>query len=135
MATLTAIIEKGTDGGFNIYSPDVRGVYAPAPTETEAKKEFEEMLQEEAEEILVNVGKYPGWYSPDGIDIEYTYSLSGFFESFPFINASQFGAAIGINPSLMRRYKSGQKGVSKRQCKLIQAEFDKIVERLHSVRF
>ena len=88
MATLTAIIEKASDGGFSVYSPDVPGV-----------------------------------------------SLSGFFEAFPFINASQLGAAIGINPSLMRRYKSGQKGVSQKQRQLIQSEIGKIASRLQSVRF
>ncbi len=135
MATLTAIIEKASDGGFSVYSPDVPGVYAPAPTEEEAKAEFVEMLEEQAEDMFDSTGKYPAWYSADGIEVEYTYSLSGFFEAFPFINASQLGAAIGINPSLMRRYKSGQKGVSQKQRQLIQSEIGKIASRLQSVRF
>lgn len=132
---LTAIIERASDGGFTVYSPDVPGVYAPAPTEDEAKAEFLEMLEESAEDILDTTGKYPEWYSADGMEVEYTYSLSGFFEAFPFINASQLGVAIGINPSLMRRYKAGQKGVSQKQRLLIQAEIGKIASRLQSVRF
>ncbi|WP_216655771.1 hypothetical protein [Xylanibacter muris] len=30
-----------------------------------------------------------------------------FFLAFPFINASEFAKSIGINPSLMRKYKNG----------------------------
>jgi predicted RNase H-like HicB family nuclease len=67
MAAITAIIEKGNDGGFNIYSPDVKGVYASAPTEAEAKSEFLEMLEEQAEDIMERSGTCPTWYSAYGM--------------------------------------------------------------------
>ncbi len=132
---LTAIIERAQDGGFTIHSPEVFGVYAPAPTENEAKAEFLEMLEEQAEEIYDQDGAYPQWYVPgEEIDVEYTYSLSGFFEAFPFFNASKFAEAVGINPSLMRRYKSGIGGISNKQKQIIQAELEKVLENLKAVK-
>ncbi len=132
---LTAIIERAQDGGFTIHTPEVFGVYAPAPTESEAKAEFLEMLEEQAEEIFEQDGAYPQWYVPGkGIEVEYTYSLSGFFEAFPFFNASKFAEVVGINPSLMRRYKSGIGGISNRQKQLIQDELEKVLENLQAVR-
>lgn len=135
MSNITAIIERASDGGFTVYSPSVKGVYAPAPTEAEAKAEFEEMLEEQAEDIQERTGEMPAWYSNGKPEIEYTYSLSGFFEAFPFINATKFGEAIGINASLMRRYKSGKSGISNKQKLLIQSKFESIVNDLQSVRF
>ena len=132
---LEAIIEKAKDGGISIHSPQVKGVYAAAPTEEEAKAEFVEMLDEMAEDILDNTGALPQWKRPGGYDIDYTYTLSGFFEAFPFINASELALTIGVNPSLMRRYKSGQSSVSKRQKEFIQTQFNHVVERMQAVKF
>lgn len=110
-------------------------MYAPAPTEQEAKEEFLSMLEESADDYCERYGKNPEWYDPESVaDVEYTYSLSGFFEAFPFFNASKFAEAVGINPSLMRRYKSGQGGISKNQKKLIQAKLEQVVEDLQAVR-
>lgn len=132
---LTAIIERAADGGFVIHSPQVEGVYAPAPTENEAKEEFLSMLEEAAEDQQERNGCYPEWYCAGiGAAVEYTYALSGFFEAFPFINASKFAEAVGINPSLMRRYKSGQGGISKSQKQLIQTKLEEVVVNLQAVR-
>lgn len=135
MSKITAIIERASDGGFTVYSSSVKGVYAPAPTEDEAKAEFEEMLIEQAEDIEERSGEPPVWYADGQIDVEYTYSLSGFFEAFPFINATKFGEAVGINPSLMRRYKSGKCGISPKQKIIIQSKFESIISNLQAVRF
>lgn len=131
---ITAIIEKAQDGGFSIYSPQIKGVYAPGPTEEEAKEEFAEMLAEEAEDVKERTGSYPEWHGQDA-EIEFTYSISGFFEAFPFINASEFAKAVGVNPSLMRRYKAGKSGVSPRQRQQIQQKLYEIAGRLQAVRF
>lgn len=134
--TITAIIERATDGGFSIYSPSIPGVFAPAPTEDEAKAEFRDMLEEQAEDVLQRDGKYPEWYKEGTLsEIEYTYSMSGFFEAFPFINATKFAKAVGINPSLMRRYKAGQSGISARQKQLIQSKLESVALNLQYVRF
>lgn len=62
MKKITVIVEKGDDGGFSVYSPEVMGVYAPGPTEQEAMEEFMEMLGEAAEDYYDRNGEYPEWY-------------------------------------------------------------------------
>ena len=44
---IKAIIEKGTDGLFSVYTDDVQGVFASGLTEQEAKEEFMEILEEQ----------------------------------------------------------------------------------------
>lgn len=134
MKTITAIIEKGTDGGFNVFSPQVQGAYAPAPTEEDAKQEFLEMLNEIKDFYVEQYNELPEWYD-ENLEINYEYSLSGFFEAFPFINATEFAKVVGLNPSLMRRYKLGIGGISQKQKQKLQTEFSKIVGRMAAVHF
>jgi hypothetical protein len=61
--------------------------------------------------------------------------MSAFFMSFPFINASEFAKSLGINPSLMRKYKSGLAKAGAKQKDLIQEKFSGLVERLELVKF
>lgn len=46
-----------------------------------------------------------------------------------------FAKSLDINPSLMRKYKSGIAKAGERQKDLIQRKFDDIVSRLSTVRF
>lgn len=135
MTKITAIIERASDGGFSIYAPSVKGAYAPGLTEAEAKDEFVGILHEQAEYFQERTGHLPDWYADGSPEIEYTYSLSGFFEAYPFINATKFAEAVGINPSLMRKYKAGLCGISPKQKNMIQDKFESIVTSLQAVRF
>ena len=82
---ILAIIEKGADGLYSIYSDD----------------------------MLLNHGL--GGYGsskvlPDGadaIDVVFKYDLQSFFNYFDWINVSQFAKKVGINESKMRQYKNG----------------------------
>lgn len=71
----------------------------------------------------------------EGYEIEYRYDLSGFFLSFPFINASEFASYVGINPSLMRKYKSGLVKASAKQKDQIQAKYNEMIRNLERVKF
>jgi len=104
-------------------------------TEQEAKDEFSNFVQEQAEYMKERTGEYPAWYSAGGVEIEYHYDMSAFFLAFPFINVSELAKSIGINPSLMRKYKSGLAKASSKQKDLIQHKFDDIINRLSLVRF
>lgn len=69
MNQITAYIERASDGSFTISSPQVKGVYAQAPTVEEAQVEFIEMLGEQAVEIRKRTGRMPEWYGCDGLQI------------------------------------------------------------------
>lgn len=134
MKKIVAIIEKGSDGGYSIHAEGSVPLFANGMTEQEARSEFESVVPEQAEYIKDNTGKYPDWY--DGsFEIEYRYDMSAFFQAFPFINATELAKSIGINPSLMRKYKSGIVKAGIKQKDMIQGKFDDIVNRLRVVKF
>ena len=135
MKRITAIIEKASDGGYGIYADgsDVP-LFSNGTSVEEAKDEFEALVHEQAEFMKEREGDYPSWYSED-FRVEYRYDISGFFLAFPFINVSSFARSLGINPSLMRKYKNGLAKAGERKKELIQQKFDDIVSRLSSVRF
>ena len=134
MRKIKAIIEKADDGGISIYSDDVNGAFGFGVTEIEAKADFISVLEEQADYFKGIHGEYPEWYNA-GYAVDYVYDLSGFFESFPFINASKFAKEIGMNESLMRRYKGKTVAVSEKQKAIIQSRYDEIIDRMKSVRF
>ena len=134
MKTLTAIIEKGNDGGYSIYANGGVPVFGNGLDEIEARNEFESCLKEQAEFMKERQGEYPDWFSDD-LQIEYRFDMSAFFLAFPFINVTEFAKSLNINPSLMRKYKSGIAKAGEKQKDLIQRKFDDIVSRLGAVKF
>jgi hypothetical protein len=135
MKTIIAIIEKSSEGGYGIYAKDKNvPLTGFGLAEAEAKEDFESLIEEQAEYYKEKTGVYPDWYSTD-IKIEYRYDMSAFFMSFPFINATELAKSIGINPSLMRKYKSGIASASDKQKNMIQQKFDDIVNKLGVVKF
>ena len=132
---LVGVIEKASDGGYGIYAlENVIPVTGYGLTEEEAKKDFVEQIKEQADYYKEKKGFYPEWYE-ENLEVEYKYDMSAFFMSFPFINASEFAKSLGINPSLMRKYKSGLAKASTKQKDLIQEKFSGLVERLELVKF
>lgn len=134
MKKIKAIIEKANDGGISIYSEDVSGAYGFGLTEQDAKDDFVSVLEEQAEYYKERHGEFPSWYK-SGYSVEYVYDLSGFFEAFPFINASKFAKEIGINESVMRKYKGKIVTVSEKKKTLIQSRYDEILKRMALVKF
>lgn len=133
--TLVGVIEKASDGGYGIYAlKDEVPVTGYGLTEEEAKKNFEIQVKEQADYYRDKKGVYPKWYQ-NAMKIEYRYDMSAFFQSFSFINASELAKSLGINPSLMRKYKNGLAKASDKQKDLIQKKFDGIVQRLELVKF
>lgn len=135
MKRITAIIEKASDGGYGIYAADKAiPLFSSGLTEKEAREEFESVVHEQAEYMKERQGEYPEWYS-DNLQVDYRYDMTGFFLAFPFINVTEFAKSLDINPSLMRKYKSGIAKAGKKQKDMIQQKFDDIVNRLNAVRF
>ena len=105
---ILAIIEKGTDGLYSIYSDDMllnHGLGGYGSSVEEAKADFMESIKE-AKEMIVEEGNV----LPDEvghIDVTFKYDLQSFFNYFDWINVSQFAKKAGINESKMRQYKNG----------------------------
>ena len=118
MKTL-ALIEKGKDGTFGIYTPNINHtIIGDGETVSDAKADFENSVNE-------TIASYQeqGEYLPDelqNIEFEYKYDIASLFNFYNWINVSKIAHAIGINPSLMRQYKSGDTYISEDQVRKIE---------------
>jgi predicted RNase H-like HicB family nuclease len=126
-----AIIEKGQDGTFSIFTPDLNHtIFGEGKSVEEAKKDFKnsfkEMLQSYTEESMPEELK--------GLDFQYKYDLSSLFDYFKFVNVTQFAKTAGISSSLMRQYKTGNTYISEKQLNKIERALHKIGRELSSAR-
>ena len=127
----TALIEKGKDGTFCVYTPDLEHtIIGEGISVEEAKKDFEnsvkEMLQSYTEKTMPEELK--------DLKFQYKYDLSSLFDYFKFVNVTQFAKTIGISSSLMRQYKAGNTYVSEKQLSKIEGALHKIGYELSSAK-
>ena len=104
---IKAIIEKGTDGRYSVYSKDHFGnsyFGGFGDSVAGAKEDFMESVREAIEEETAE--NRPVCIIEDVV-VEYSYDIPSFFNLFDFINVSRFAEYAGVNESKMRAYKSG----------------------------
>lgn len=134
MKKITAIIEKASDGTYSIYLPKVAGIYGAGVTEEEAKSELREAIDSAKEYAEEN-----GWEGYEAFrkpyELDYRYDPSGFFLAFDIFDVSALAKRIGINASLMRRYKRGKTYISDLQKKRIEEGIHQIASELSAVKF
>lgn len=119
----TIIIEKAKDGYFSSYMENDNfdfGLIGHGETAAEAKTdllavydEFAEMQKEEGKEIPV-------------LEFEFKYDLHSFFDYFSVLNVKKLAEKTGINPSLLRQYRSGA-------AKASQKQYDKLENAIHEI--
>jgi predicted RNase H-like HicB family nuclease len=126
-----ALIEKGKDGTFSIYTPDLKHtIIGEGHSVSEAKNDFKNSLKEMLE-------SYTGEAMPEELkelDFQYKYDLSSLFDYFKFMNVTQFAKVAGISSSLMRQYKTGNTYISEKQAGKIERALHKIGEELSAVK-
>jgi len=115
----TALIEKGKDGTFGIYTPDINHtIIGDGNTVEEAKADFENSVRE-----MILSYTETGREIPDelkGIKFIYKYDIASMFNDYKWINVSQFARRAGISPSLMRQYSAGKTYISEKQIRKIE---------------
>jgi predicted RNase H-like HicB family nuclease len=115
-----AVIERGKDGMFSIFAPDIKtGVIGIGPSVREAKEDFDNSVRE-----LIEFAKEDGL--PDelsGLDFEYHWDIASIFNYFDWIKLSKLSGELGIDASLLRHYKRGQY--------ISEAQAQKVVDMLH----
>ncbi len=129
---IIAIIEKSEQDNFAVRAQNIKGAYGSGDTELDAKTDFEQVLKEQAEFYFERNGQWPDWRN---FEIEYRYDFSAFFDVFPFINITKFAEEVGINPSLMRKYKNRISFASDKQKQIIQKKFEEISKKISQVQF
>lgn len=100
-----AVIERGRDGKFSIFAPDIEtGVIGLGSSVKEAKDDFDNSVKE-----LIESAKDGGF--PDelsGLEFEYHWDMASILNYFDWIKLSKLANQIGMDSSLLRHYKRGQ---------------------------
>lgn len=126
------IIEKGKDGTYSVY-PDKSDIMMVGEGNSveEAKADFLNSYKEMKEYYLESGKELPEVLSDT--EFEFKYDVSSLFNEFYFINVSRFAEWIGVSPSLMRHYKSGDTYISDAQAKKIEEGLHKVAAELMAV--
>lgn len=134
MKTLNVVIEKGTDG-YGAYLEDVVGITGFGITVDEAKQD-----------IIDSINEYVDFCKEEGIDYEeelnnseqatfiYKFDLQNLFEHFSFINVTELAERIGMNPSLLRKYKKGITFAGEKQRQKIETALHEFGQELLNVQ-
>lgn len=129
----TALIEKGKDGTFGIFTPDLQHtIIGEGKTVSESKADFENSVKE----ILAAYTEV-GNQLPDelqDVEFEYKYDIASLFNYYNFINVSKFAKVAGINASLLRQYKSGNQYISENQVLKIEDALHKIANEIAEIK-
>ena len=130
---VTAIVERGSDGMYSIYSDDEvqgHGFGGFGETVAIAKEDFTRSIEEVKEMILEETGTVPPELAD--VKVEYKFDIESFFNYFDWINVTQFARHAGINESKMRQYKSGSAFAGERTMKKIFTTIRKMGEELNA---
>lgn len=128
----TALIEKGKDGTFTIFTSELEStIIGEGNTVDEAKKSFLKSIDE-----IIDFYKEDGLELPEelkNVSFVFKYDISSLFDYYSFINVSKFAKKTGINSSLMRQYKRGNTSISEKQVLKIQNQLREIGKELSSI--
>ena len=128
-----ALIEKGKDGTFGIFTPELKStIIGEGKTVAEAKSDFNNSVKEVSLYFEESGKDIPE--ELQNIEFEYKYDLASLFNYYSFINVSKFAKVAGINASLMRQYKSGNQYISENQVMKIENALHKIVNEIAAIK-
>jgi predicted RNase H-like HicB family nuclease len=128
-----ALIEKGKDGSFGIFTPEINStIIGSGNTVAEAKADFENSVNE-----IIQFYKEDGMELPEelkNIEFEYKYDIASVLNYYDWINTSKFAKTAGINASLMRQYKTGKTYISDAQTRRIESALHRFGKELTAVK-
>jgi predicted RNase H-like HicB family nuclease len=127
-----ALIEKGKDGTYGVFTPDIdHTIIGSGGTVAEAKEDFVNSVNEMILSYTENGKAIPK--ELQGISFEYKYDLASLFDYYNWINVTQFAKIAGINSGLMRQYKAGITYISEAQARKIETALHRLGEELTAV--
>jgi predicted RNase H-like HicB family nuclease len=128
-----ALIEKGKDGTFGVYTPEIdHTIIGEGNTVADAKTDFENSVNEVFASYEEMGKQLPS--ELQNIEFEYRYDIASLFNYYNFINVSKFARIAGINASLMRQYKSGNQYISEAQMLKIENALHKIANEISAIK-
>ena len=136
MKKVTAIIEKGTDGLYSVYVAEGLENLALNGQGKTAQEAIDDMMEAlgECKQVYIEDGEpVPNNIAGD-IEFEYKYDMPSLFDFFDEINMTTFSRKIGINASLLRRYKNGFAFASEKQVMKIKNGLHELGKQLSSAQ-
>ena len=128
-----ALIEKGKDGSFGIYTPDLQNtIVGDGKTVSKAKEDFYNSVREVLAAYAEMDRQLPA--ELQDIEFEFRYDVASLFDYYKFFNVSKFAKEAGINSSLMRQYKSGNQYISENQVLKIEEALHKIAREFAEIK-
>jgi predicted RNase H-like HicB family nuclease len=129
---VTLIIEASATG-FGIYGEDFP-VTAYGDTVEAAKKDLESAIADVLD-FYKKEGKTPDPALNNGnLEFSFKYDITSIFNHFGMLDATGLAKKIGMNPSLLRQYKSGHTLASDKQKQKIEKGLHELGRELLSVR-
>lgn len=131
MKRILAIVEKGADGFYSIYTPETVSTVLNGQGETveAAIADMKESLKEVIFSYRERDVKIPEELEGE-IEFDYKYDIASLFSVFEEINLSSFARKNGFNESLLRKYKNRLAFASEKQCKKIEEGLHKLGKSL-----
>ena len=129
----TALIERGKDGTFGIFTPDIdHTIIGDGNTVEEAIADFENSVQE----MILSYTETDKEIPDELKDIQFVfkYDIASMFNYYDWINVSKFARKAGINPSLMRQYRMGKTYISENQINKIENTLHSLWDELVSIK-
>jgi predicted RNase H-like HicB family nuclease len=128
-----ALIERGKDGTFGVFTPDIEHtIIGDGETVEEAKADFENSVRE-----VLAYYEEKGISLPEelkDIEFEYKYDIASVFDYYNWINVSKFARKAGINASLMRQYRIGKTYISESQIGKIENTLHQLGKELAAIK-
>lgn len=126
-------IEKQSDGTYIAYNTTGEKVQLIGTGDTvkEAREDFFNSIEEVKESYIELGDEMPACLSED---IDFRFDISSLFEYYSMLNASALGRYLGINDSLMRKYRKGDTAISDKQLEKIEAGIRKLGSELAALR-
>lgn len=103
---ITAVIEASKTG-FGIYSDDLPGVTGYGKSIEEAKADIQSAIEEVLEAHLEDGTEPIKELNKGNLEFVYKYDIESLFKYFGMLDATNLARRIGLNPSLLRQYKTG----------------------------
>jgi ribosome-binding protein aMBF1 (putative translation factor) len=127
------LVIEASSTGFGIYGNDFPYT-AYGNTIEEAKKDLESVVKEMLDYFKKEKKDPDPALNNGNLQFVYKYDIASIFEHFGVLDATQFAKKIGMNPSLLRQYKSGHALASDKQKQKIESGLHSLGRELLSVR-
>ncbi len=130
--SVTAIVEKASDGGYSCYVQDDLDGFGLSGYGDTAKEAISDLMLTYKE--IKEIRAAEGLETPE-LDISFQYDMPSFFDFFSYLNISRIGELAGINPSLLRQYASGAAKAGQKQYEKMSNAVKHIIRDLSVSQF